>query len=650
MRLADPPSLLAGREDLLADLHIRLTGSDGQRPRTVALWGFGGVGKTSVALAYAHRHLAEVSAAWQFAAEDPTVLADGFGQLAAQLGVRDVVDTRDPVASVHGFLAAFPDEWLLIFDNASDQASVQAFLPPAGPGRVMITSQNPNWPHGQAVQVPLLGTQVATDFLVRRTGDADRQSAVDLAGELDGLPLALEQAAAYILAAGETLAGYLTLFRLRRAEMLARGEPIGYRGTVASTWTLAFDRLGQTEPGAVGLLQLLAFYAPESIPLRLLLQPRPELVGRLGERVGPVLAPLLEGPMAAKDAIAALRRYSLVTLAADGSVSVHRLVQAVTADQMPAELAEEWQQAAAALIEDAIPSDAALPGTWQAFAVLLPHAQAALTDDRIGMSQIAAYLGQSGSYTAARDLLRRVVDARERVLGPEHPETLTARYALGVWTGQAGDSAAAREVFIELLPAEERIFGPEHPYPLMVKHEIAQWTGRAGDPAATRDQLAELVPVVDRVLGAEHPHTLIVRSNRAEWTGQAGDAVAARDQYAELLPVFDRVYGPEHRDTLISRGNVAKWTGTAGNAASARDQIAELVPIFQRVLGPEHPETLTCRGELAKWTGTAGNVAAARDQHADLLPIRERVLGPRHPQTMFTRRQLVFWTDQAGRL
>ena len=107
MRLADPPPLLAGREDLLAELDTRLTGGDNSGPRTVALCGLGGAGKTSVALAYAHRHLAEVGVAWQFAAEDPTVLAAGFAELAAQLGARDDADTRDPVASVHGTLAAF---------------------------------------------------------------------------------------------------------------------------------------------------------------------------------------------------------------------------------------------------------------------------------------------------------------------------------------------------------------------------------------------------------------------------------------------------------------------------------------------------------------------------------------------------------------
>jgi hypothetical protein len=160
VRLADAPSPLVGREDLLAELDTRLTGGDNHTPRKVALCGLGGAGKTSVALAYAHRHLAEVGVAWQFPAEDATVLAAGFAELATQLGAGDLADTRDPVASVHAVLATFPAPWLLIFDSAADMASLAAFLPPAGPGRVLITSQNPTWP-GQPLNVPMLDRDVA---------------------------------------------------------------------------------------------------------------------------------------------------------------------------------------------------------------------------------------------------------------------------------------------------------------------------------------------------------------------------------------------------------------------------------------------------------------------------------------------------------
>jgi hypothetical protein len=234
LQLAPRPVFLAGREGLLAELDARLIADDSAGPRMVALCGLGGAGKTSVALEYAHRHLAEVGVAWQLRAEDSAVLAASFGELAAELGAGD---GGDPVVSVHGVLAAYPAGWLLVFDNAPDRASVAPFVPPAGRGRVLITSRDQIWP-GQALDVPVLDPEVAAGFLVDRTGDADRRAALELAGELGGLPLALEQAAAYIQATGGSLAGYVAAFERRRADLLARGEPAGYTGTVAPLATL----------------------------------------------------------------------------------------------------------------------------------------------------------------------------------------------------------------------------------------------------------------------------------------------------------------------------------------------------------------------------------------------------------------------------
>ena len=297
VRLAPRPPLLAGREELLTELHERLSSGEDGGPRIVVLCGLGGAGKTSVALEYAYRHLAEVGLAWEFAAEEAPVLAAGFGELAAQLGARDLVDTRDPVASVHAVLAAYPREWLLLFDNAPNREAMAAYLPPARRGRVLITSQNPNWPPGQALGVAELDVQVAASFLVNRTGDPDQQAAIELAGELGGLPLALEQAAAYIQATGGTLAEYLRLFREHRDAMLARGEPTGYTKTVATTWSLAFRQLEQSAPPAVALLRLLACCAPEAIPLSSLLQAYPRIPRRARRRVNALLAPLLKRPV-----------------------------------------------------------------------------------------------------------------------------------------------------------------------------------------------------------------------------------------------------------------------------------------------------------------------------------------------------------------
>ena len=244
VRLAPRPVFLAGRETLLADLDARLAGGLRRAgPQVAVLCGLGGAGKTSVAVEYAYRHLAEVGVCWQFPAEDPAVVAAEFAVLAAQLGARELVDPRDPVASVHAVLARSGTGWLVVFDNAADWAAVERFVPPAGPGRVLITSQSQHWPPGQALEVPVLDPEAAAGFLVNRTGDPDRAAAQELAIELGGLPLALEQAAAYMQATGTTLAGYLPLFVARQAGLLARGEAAGHPSDVAATLGLALSRL-----------------------------------------------------------------------------------------------------------------------------------------------------------------------------------------------------------------------------------------------------------------------------------------------------------------------------------------------------------------------------------------------------------------------
>ena len=643
------PALLVGREELLAGLESRLGGGDGAGPRVVVLSGLGGAGKTSVAVEYAHRQLAGVGLAWQVPAEDREVLEAEFARLAAQLGAGEAAGARDPVAWVHAVLAAFARPWVLVFDNAPGQEAVRRFLPPAGPGRVLITSQSAMWPPGQAVPVPVLDTEVAAGFLVSRAGDRDGRAAVDLAAELGGLPLALEQAGAYIEATGGTLAGYLSVFVERRAELLARGEAAGHPAGVAATLGLALSRLGDQAPAAVGLARLLACLAPEPVPLGLLLAGT-HLVGTLAPAVAAAVGPLLGDLVATGDAVAALRRYSLVTPAGGGRVLMHRLVRHVTLAQVSAEVAGQWEQAAAALVEAAIPADPGLPANWPACTVLLPHARAVLGLTSDGMRRIADYVGYAGSYLAARDLFQLIAGAHgeDDAYGPEHEATLAARSNLAFWTGEAGDAAGARDQFAVLLPIEERVLGAEHPATQAACANLAFWTARAGDAPGARDQLAALLPVQERVMGAEHPDTLTTRHYLARWTGQAGDAAGARDQFAVLLPIDERVLGAEHPNTLADRGELAFYTAEAGDPAGARDHYAALLPIQERVLGAEHPHTLDTRGHLAGATGNAGDARGARDQEAALLPIDERVRGPLHPETLDTRGALAFWTGKAG--
>lgn len=271
------------------------------------------------------------------------------------------------------------------------------------------------------------------------------------------------------------------------------------------------------------LLRLLAFLAPEPVPLARLLGSK-KAADVLSRKTADVIGPLLADPIAVGDAISMLRRYSLVSMAGDDLVLVHRLVQAVTRAQLPAEAARQWQQDAAALIELAVPDDARVPETWDLSEVLLPHAMAAVALTSGGMRQVARYLGNRGSYLASLDLFQQILNAHNEngAYGPAHSGTLSARHDLAVWTGVAGDPEGARDQLAALLPDRERIQGPEDLRTLSTRNQLSRWTGDAGDPAGARDQYAAVIPVCERVLGPEHPDTLSARGSLAYWSRQAG--------------------------------------------------------------------------------------------------------------------------------
>ena len=112
--------------------------------------------------------------------------------------------------------------------------------------------------------------------------------------------------------------------------------------------------------------------AAENIPLHLLLRSWPGLAEALHPEVAPLLlVPLLDDVLARNDAVAALRRYSLISAPYDGMASVHRLVQAITLAQLPTEAAAAWRRATVAVIESAFPDDPEDPAARPVFIALL---------------------------------------------------------------------------------------------------------------------------------------------------------------------------------------------------------------------------------------------------------------------------------------
>ncbi len=333
----------------------------------IALYGTGGVGKTQLAAEYAHAKRGEYKAVWWLNAEAEATLANDLAALARALDLPEK-DTREIcliVATVLHWLNGNTD-WLLIYDNATDAKSLQGYLPHAHSGHVLVTSRNPNWLGlAQALEVTLLDAEDGAKFLVERTGQDDAAAARELAEELGGLPLALEQAGAYCEATKKPLADYLRLFRQRGQELLQRGQPADYPATVATTWEISFEAAQRECPAAAALLNLLAFCAPEAFPLS---------VFRNGvEQLPDELASAVADELAFDDAIAALRRYSLLVREND-SVTLHRLVQLVTRERQTGEEQKVCAEAAVRIINRAF----AQQNTDEQALALLAHALVAV--------------------------------------------------------------------------------------------------------------------------------------------------------------------------------------------------------------------------------------------------------------------------------
>jgi len=236
-----------GRRDLLDSLRAELT--SGQATDLTAISGMGGVGKTQLALEYAYHYASQYEAVFWVPSEEPATLAAVFAGLAQLLDLpeRDEPEQAVAIEAVLRWLNTYPD-WLLVFDNVPGPDSLKEYLPQGLSGHVLITSRYPSW-RGVANPLPVQQFQrdESIDFLIKRTGVTDRDAANDLAEALGDLPLALEQAGAYVEQTGGSFSQYLELFQTRYKELLdLESPPPGYEHTIATTWSISIQQLPET--------------------------------------------------------------------------------------------------------------------------------------------------------------------------------------------------------------------------------------------------------------------------------------------------------------------------------------------------------------------------------------------------------------------
>jgi hypothetical protein len=382
---------------LLEELTDSLTSGD-PAAVTQAISGLGGVGKTQLVIEYAYRNAENYSLVWWVRAEDPLTLVSDYSELGPRIGLRTNRDQDKGLiaAAVRDWLS-HNSGWLLVFDNAPELASCERLIPYGMTGHVIITSRNVNWKRvAHQIQVRIMSREESVAFLLKRLGEGQSYGAEQLCEQLGDLPLALEQAAAYIDAANITISEYLQVFRRHPKELL---------GPVATTWILSLERLKTESPEALDLMNLFAFLAPEEIPR--------ELAKKITASISP-LGPgsdlVLHGP------IAALRRYSLVEANRYG-LTVHRLLQAASRERLRASGEEAtWVERAV----DAVYRLRSLAGTARVQPHLLTvtaHCERLSVASDLALELLRAtgiHLREHGMLASAREILERALRFAEK--------------------------------------------------------------------------------------------------------------------------------------------------------------------------------------------------------------------------------------------
>jgi tetratricopeptide (TPR) repeat protein len=262
---------------------------------------------------------------------------------------------------------------------------------------------------------------------------------------------------------------------------------------------------------------------------------------------------------------------------------------------------------------------------------------------------IACLLHDQGKYHDAEQVLRQVTTERERVLGPEHPETLASsqRLALAlVWQTKYAEAEAEYRAVLKL---REKLLGPSHPDTLATRNSLAGTLLWEGKYVEAENELRGLIKLKEEVLGPEDPSSLKTRVNLANALFAQAKYAEAEAAYREVLKLMQKVLGAEHPSTLQCRSNLAEALDHQGKYSEAETEYVDVIKLEEKVLGPEHPDTLTIRSNFAETLDHERRYAEAETEDRAVMKLKEKVLGPENADTLQTRSNLAAVLDHEGK-
>ena len=478
---------------------------------------------------------------------------------------------------------------------------------------------------------------------LQEIGRAQREDACTLSGLLGGLPLALEQAAAYIQETGCGLAGYRQVYETSRKEVLQSKVKYkrlytDYSESVATTWLVSFRRVEQQSVVASDLLKLYAYLAPDSIPENIVLNGAEKLDANLRQLAG--------SKYQFDSACQVLLNYSLVKRFAEGMmISIHRLVQAVLQDAMDDDTQHFWAEQAVRAVEHAFYFATALEIDHY-----IPHAQTCaacieqyhLEGEEVAylLKMVAKAIDERGWYAQAQPLYIQAFNAYSHSFGPDDLRTLHLLLDVLHIHIDIGASPFAANVYTKIIADFERVFGPDHPDLLVLLNNVTWARLASGDYRGAAETGAQALQLLDRISDADATERAKTYQVGAELAVLLGKTDLAEAYYQEARTLFEQALGPENREVANTLANWGAFYAVRGNLAQAERLLRQALEIRQRALGHDHPETADGLVTLAAIVWQKSRYSEAEEYYRQALTIRQQKLGPYHSDVLQTFRSL----------
>lgn len=602
-----PNPLFVGRSDDLRALAKILKGGDTAAVGQVAAaTGLGGIGKTQLAVEFAHRYgRFFAGGVFWLSCADPNAVATEVVACGLAMGLPgfEVLDFPTQVQRVRSVWQE-PIPRLLIFDNCEEEAVLAEWRPTTGGCRVLVTSRRASWSVGLGVRslaLPVLQRAESVALLRRFRGDLDEDDPVldAIAEELGDLPLALHLAGSFLARYRHDVTPTVYVDQLCAPGLLAHRSliagdwlPTGHEAHVARTFALSYDRLDpddSVDALALALLSRLACFAPgEQVPRGLLLLTLERDVAGSDYEVA--------------DALRRLAELGLVDGQEDGAVVLHRLVAAFV-------LALPGSEEAQGAVERALGKEAgrlnetglpALLLPWQAHLRYVTNRALARGDVQAALlcNQLGSHLNQAGSLSAALHYLEQALVLYRQTLGEAHLSTATSLNNLGMLLQAMGDLPAARPYLEQALAITRQALGEAHPSTATSLANFGSLLQAMGDLLAARPYLEQDLAICRQTLGEAHPDTATSRNNLGTLLFAMRDLPAAQAYLEQALAIRRQTLGEAHPSTAISFGNVGFLLNAMGDLPAARPYYEQALTIAKRSLGADHPTTRIYRRNL----------------------------------------------------